>query len=260
MTPNIAQPQTRVLRDAMHIAAQISDLARMTIDDTSIHIRARDAIGTTIIWIEIPATALGAGYSPEHFPDELGINTEKLYQMLNAYEAAATIEVNIVQGIGEGWIKISGTEGTLWTHQVELDHIQPISSLARIQASHPPVVSGDRDADHFKDWLKQIADKETAISFRYEKGSGIFPVTTVSRHSGLLPIVVLSHPEAPEDTASLQSLISLELLRDAITSPCIDDDLKYSFGDDTPLYISTKVNGCDVAMAIAPRIDASEEP
>jgi len=52
MTPNIAQPQTRVLRDAMHIAAQISDLARMTIDDTSIHIRAKNDICSAIIWIE----------------------------------------------------------------------------------------------------------------------------------------------------------------------------------------------------------------
>lgn len=233
MTPNIAQPQNRVLRDAMHIAAQISDRARMTIDDTAIHIRARDDIGTTMIWIEIPATALGAVYFPEHFPDELGIDTEKLYRMLNAYEAAATIRVHYVQGTGTDWIKISGTEGTLWTHPTDLTSIQPIPPLARIQAHHPPIVSGTRDAFLFKDWLKQIADKETAISFRYEKGSGRFPVKAVSEHSGLFQ-TVLSHHEVPDDADSLRSLISLDLLQDAIAPSCIDGDLKFAFGDDTP--------------------------
>jgi|GEM_PF-4595355 len=264
MTPHIAQPQNRVLRDAMHIAAQISDRARMTMHDSSIHIRARDNIGTTMLWIEIPATELGAGYSPEHFPDELGIDTEKMYRMLNAYEAAATVRVHSVKGVGTDWIKISGTGGTLWTHPTDLTSILPVPSLTRIQTHHPPVVSGTRDADHFRDWLKQIADKETTISFRYEKGSGRFPVktvSTVSEHSGLHPIaVVLSHPEVPDDADSLQSLISLDLLQDAIAPPCINGDLKFAFGNNTPLYISTKVNECDITIAIAPRIDAGEEP
>jgi len=248
----------------MHIAARISDRARMTMHDSSIHIRARDNIGTTMLWIEIPATELGAGYSPEHFPDELGIDTEKMYRMLNAYEAAATVRVHSVKGVGTDWIKISGTEGTLWTHPTDLTSILPVPSLTRIQIRHPPVVSGTRDADHFRDWLKQIADKETTISFRYEKGSGRFPVktvSTVSEHSGLHPIaVVLSHPEVPDDADSLQSLISLDLLQDAIAPSCINGDLKFAFGDDTPLYISTKVNECDITIAIAPRIDIGEEP
>ena len=264
MTPYIAQPQNRVLRDAMYIVAQISDRARMTMHDSSIHIRARDDIGTTMLWIEIPATVLGEGYSPEHFPAELGIDSKKMYRMLNAYEAAATIRVHYVQGTGTDWIKISGTEGTLWTHPTDLSSIQSIPPLARIQAHHPPIVSGTRDAGHFKDWLKQIADKETTISFRYEKGSGRFPVktvSTVSEHSGLHPIaVVLSHPKVPDDADSLRSLISFDLLQDAISPPCINSDLKFAFGNNTPLYINTKVNGCDVAIAIAPRIDTGEEP
>jgi len=259
MTPNIAQPQNRVLRDAMHIAAQISDRARMNIDAAGIHIRARDDINTTMIWIEIPASALGAQYPPEHFPDELGVPSEKLYRMLNAYEAAATIKVQIIKGVGDNWIKISGTEGTLWT--TDLLHVPPIpASIARIQARHPPVVSGDIGADYFRGWLKHIEDNEIAVSFRYEKGSGKFPIKTVSEHTGLLPVVtVLSHPDAPEDADSLQTHISLDLLQDAIAPPCIDGDLKFSFGDDTPLYITTKVSGCDVAIAIAPRIYAGEE-
>ena len=258
----ITQTQNRVLRDAMHIAAQISDRARMNIDVAGIHIRARDVYNTTMVWIEIPATALGTQYPPKHFPDEIGIPCDKLYRMLNAYEAAATIEFHI-QGIGDKWTKVSGTEGTLWTHHVELDHIFPIpTSSVPLRTHHPPVVSGVVSADHFRGWLRRIEDNETAISFRYEKGSGKFPIRTVSEHyCGLLPeICVLSCPEVPEDADSLQSIISFDLLHDAITSPYIDGDIKFAFGDDTPLYISTTVNGCDVEIVIAPRIDVGEYP
>jgi len=253
------QLQNRVLRDALRTAAQISDRARMNIDAAGIHIRARDVCNTTIVWVEIPATALGAQYPPKHFPDELGINTEKLYRMLNAYEANATMGFQIVHGIGDNWIKISGTEGTLWTHYTELDHVYHIpTSSAPLRANHPPVASGVVSADHFRGWLRRIEDNETAISFRYEKGSGESTIETVSEHCGLLPeICVLSCPEVPEDVDSLQSTISFDLLQNAIPPSDVDGDLKFAFGDDTPLYINTTVNGCDIEIAIAPRIGVS---
>jgi len=247
----------------MYVAFQTSDRARTNIDTTGIHIRARNVSNTMMIWIDVPATVLGAGCPLEHFPDELGINTEKLYRMLNAYEAAATIEVYFVQGVGEeSQIKISGTDGTLWTYDVSTyEALLPIpTSSAPLQAHHPPVVSGVTCADHFRGWLRRIEANETAIPFRYEKGSGKFPIKTVSEHCGLLSeILVLSYPEFPDGTDSIQTIIDGDLLQDAIAPSCIDDDIKFAFGDDTPIYISTKVNGCDVAIAIAPRIEIAHE-
>lgn len=64
--------------------------------------------------------------------------------------------------------------------------------------------------------------------------------------------IPLGSTEAPK---LFSTLMSLELLQEAIAPECIDDTIRISFGNDTLIYMVTKVNGCTVTMAIAPRIE-----
>jgi hypothetical protein len=43
--------------------------------------------------------------------------------------------------------------------------------------------------------------------------------------------------------------------RGSIAPECINGDIKFAFGNDTTLFMGVRVNECDVAVAIAPRID-----
>ena len=81
------------------------------------------------------------------------------------------------------------------------------------------------------------------------------------RKNGLLPIDFVAEEGARKFNGIHQP--DTESMRDYVRSwieatLCAGDSYQpdYWGGDDTPLYVSTQVNGCDVAMAIAPRIEA----
>lgn len=255
---NIGQFTARTLRDAMHIAAQLDDRARMTLDAAGMHIRARTPCDTTMAWIDIPATVI-ENYCPEDqiFEDDIGINPDKLCRMLYAYEPDDLIHLALETQDDTPVISIRGREGTLRTTRPTLDLIKRMRPLKHIQTRHPPVVSGDKDAKIFRDWLvraEHAASDEIAISFKHDNEHERYTLWAVSEASGAG--CVLDNPATLAGTNDLRTLISLDLLTTALAPACIDGGVKFAFGDDTPLYIGTQVNGCDVGVAIAPRIEA----
>ena len=259
MIHNIGQFKTRILRDAMHIASQFSDRARMHISANGIRISA-SACSAAAVWVNIPTTILRQEYRENDpaFATDIGIDCEKLYRMLNAYEEGATLQFCLEDSdeCADHSILISGTEGTLRMWQTSLDHIAKLPDMDKIRSTQPLPISGDCDAVHFRGAVRKIAfDDSIAVSFEYRKGSGMFPVIYGGAEDvdEADVVVVLSHPTFPEDGNSLKTLISLDLLQTAVAAPCIDGAIKFSFGDDTVLFMETKVHGCDVAVAIAQR-------
>ena len=257
MIHNIGQFKTRILRDAMHIASQFSDRARMHISATHIQIGA-SIDSAAAVWVNIPTTI----FRQEHrendpaFATDIGVDCEKLYRMLNAYDEAATLKFCLEdrEGVGD-LITISGPEGTLWTYQTSLDHIDKMPDMNKIRSTQPLPISCCSNSVFIRqcvqDLVQDLPDTGAAVSFVYEKGSGMFPAKLVSDECATN--IVLSHPTFPEDGNSLKTLISLDLLQTAVAAPCIDGAIKFSFGDDTVLFMETKVHGCDVVVAIAQR-------
>lgn len=257
MIEHIGRFMCSVLRDAMHIAAQFNDTALMWLDGTEIKIRAKNVHNSAIVWIDIPTSEFRADYSSSDsaWRTDTGINCEKLYRMLNAYEPDETIRFSREHRDGVGELtSIEGTEGTLWTYQTSVNRIDPIPGTYKIRSAHTRPASGVRDAEYFRDWLTRAGIKDNIVSFRHLQGSGKFPLSGVSEPS--IEQVVLSYPEVPDDMDSFRTSISLKLLQRSLAPKCIYDDIKFSFGNDTPLFMDTQVNGCSVVMAIAPRIDA----
>lgn len=260
---NIGQFTARTLRDAMHIAAQLDDRARMTLDAAGMHIRARTPCDTTMACIDIPKAIFTQNYRPEDpiFEGDIGINPDKLCRMLYAYEPDDLIHLALETSNNENpIISICGREGTLRTARPELDTIKRIGTLGYLQTRylqtrHPPTTSCDIGAEFFKGWLRRIEDNETAVTFQYLHRGGKFPIQAISEQAPHPEFVVMSHPTVPEGTNDLRTLISLDLLQSAIAPACISGDVKFAFGNDTPLYIETQVNGCGVVIAIAPRIE-----
>ena len=254
---NIGQFTTRTLRDAMHIAAQLDDRARMTLDAAGMHIRARSPCDTTMAWIDIPKAIFTQNYRPEDpvFKDDIGINPDKLCRMLYAYEPDDIIHLALETSNNEHpLISICGKEGTMRTARPALDTIKRIGTLGWVQTRHPSTVSGDKSAEIFRDWLRRAdLNDEITISFKHDTGHERYTLWAVSEASG--DGCVLGSPTVPEGTNDLRTLISLDLLQSAIAPACISGDIKFAFGHDTPLYIETQVNGCGVVMAIAPRIE-----
>jgi hypothetical protein len=240
----------------MHIAAQLDDRARMTLDAAGMHIRARTPCDTTMAWIDIPATAI-ENYRPEDpfFEGDIGINPDKICRMLYAYEPDDLIDLVLETHDDPPTISIRGKEGTLRTARPPLDTIKRIGILEWVQTRHPPTVIGDKDADIFRDWLRRADhDDGLAISFKHDTEHERYTLWAVSEASD--GGCVLGNLTVPEGTNDLRTLISLDLLQSAIAPACISGDVKFAFGNDTPLYLETQVSGCGVVIAIAPRIES----
>ena len=258
MIYRIGQFECRVLRDTMHIATQFNDRARMYINTTGIQIRAKTAHNTAIAWINIPASKSDVKHSSEDptFATDIGIDCEKLYRILNAYEADEKIQFCIEhrEGIGELAI-VAGAEGTLRTYQTALNNIDQMPGMHAIRSAHPLPASGAKGAEVFRDWLRQIECKDDplSVSFVHDKEHERYTLWGVSDTSGCG--CVLNSPKVPEESDNLRTTISFELLQMSLAPECIDDCIKFSFGNDTTLFMETQVNGCNVAMAIAPRIE-----
>lgn len=251
----IGQFTARTLRDAMHIAAQLDDRARMTLDAAGLHIRARTPCDTTMAWIDIPATTI-ENYRPEDpiFEGDIGINPDKLCRMLYAYEPDDLVHLALETQDDTPIISIRGREGTLRTARPALDTIKRIGILEWVQTRHPSVVSGDKGTEIFKHWLRRAEhEDEVTISFKHDNEHERYTLWAVSEASN--GSCVLGNLTIPEGTDDLRTLISLDLLQSAIAPACISGDIKFAFGNDTPLYIETQVNRCGVVMAIAPRIE-----
>ena len=255
-----------VLRDAMQVAAMFAaddnEGARMTFDADGMHIRSRNYAGSMMAWVYVPLKSpSGSRFEGE----DIGINSDKLYRMLSAYEPDDRIDFFInPQGTNEFFITLRGGLGMLSCSQPPLPDIPKVPVFDYVQRCHPPVVQGDVGgdvsvrADHFRGWLKRIeAAGETVVSFQYKQPPhGRFPIMVVSEHTSLQPqIFVMSHPSFPEGTGGLSTDISLELLHTALAPSCITGDVSFSFGNDTPLYIETQMHDCTVWVAIAPRIE-----
>jgi len=261
MINQIGQFETRILRDAMHIAAQFSDRAIMYITATNIQIRAKNVWNSGAVWIDIPTSVFRPEYSSEDpmFATDVGIDCEKLYRLLDAYEEDAKIRFGLEhrECVGE-LVTISGTEGTLWTYQTSLDHISTIPGRHTIRSARPLPASGDKDAEIFRDWLHRIDCEDDAlkVSFVHDNGHERCTLWAVPEESG--GGCVLGNPSVPASTDNLRTAISLELLQRSLAPKCIDEPIKFSFGNDTTLFMETQVNGCDVAMAIAPRMEGAD--
>ncbi len=258
MITHIGQFECRILRDAMQIAAQFNNKARMRLDADGIHISAKNVHNSAAVWIDIPTTAFDMRYDIEDplFENEVGIDQERIYRMVNAYDEDQEIQFSLESryGVGE-LVKISGTRGTLRAFQTSLNHISKVPDR-EIISDHPAIASGNKDAENFRDCLHRIehVDDAIAVSFIHDKEHERYTIWVVSEVSGKR--CVLNTPKVSVNIDKLQTNISLELLQRSIAPACISGDVKFAFGDDTPLYIETQVSGCDVVMAIAPRIES----
>ena len=252
----------RVLRDAMQVAAMFAaddnERSRMTFDRDGMHIRSRNYANSMMAWVDVPLKSPAGSYF-EH--EDIGIDSDKLYRMLSAYEPDDMLDVFTYPHhdlAALSVITVQGALGMLSCSQPPLSDIPSIPIFDYVQRCHPPVVRGDVGADHCRGWLKQIeAAGEDVVSFQYQQPPhGMFPIMMVSEHTSLQPqMFVLSHPSFPEGIGGLSSNISLELLHTALAPSCVTGDVMFAFGDDTPLYIETQVNDCTVRVAIAPRIE-----
>lgn len=258
MITHIGQFECRILRDAMQIAAQFNNKARMRLDADGIHISAKNVHNSAAVWIDIPTTAFDMRYDLKDplFENEVGINQERIYRMVNAYDEDQEIQFSLESryGVGE-LVKISGTGGALRAFQTSLNHIEKVPSRHEILSAHPAPASGNKDAENFRDWLHRIEHEDDAItvSFIHDKEHERYTIGVVSEASGRE--CVLNTQKVPVNIDNLQTTISIELLQRSIAPECINGDIKFAFGNDTTLFMEVRVNGCEVAMAIAPRID-----
>lgn len=259
MIKHIGSFKCRILRDAMQVASQFSNSARMKIDASGIHIEARNTYNSAAVWIDIPATTFTMQYDPidENITSkgDIGIHCEKLYRMLNAYEGNQEVRFSLESRVGEGEFAVtSGPEGTLRAYQTSLDHIDKVIDQTVMRTAKPLHASCDIGADSFRTWLKHIQVVTNQVSFRHVRSSGKFPIHAFSVFSP--ESVVMSHPDVdPKAPEEFKSLYTLELLQNAIAPECIDSDIRFSFGDQTILFMGVQLHGCDIAMALAPRIE-----
>jgi len=240
MITRIGKFECCILRDAMRVAAQLNSKARMRIDATGIHIGATHLSNASTIWVDIPAETFEAQWDPEDpaFTDEIAIDCEKLCRMLYAYEGRHEIEFSFEYKMGEG--------------------IRKTPDMDTIRTSHKLHASCEVDAPILRDWLRKLKIKydTDSVIFMYDKKIGKFPAKILSKTSPYLDPIVMDHPVANKGAPkSFSTLLSLELLQEAIAPECIDGTIQILFGMDTLIYMSTEVNGCSVTLAIAPRIE-----
>lgn len=254
MINHIGQFECCILRDAMQIASQFHYAARMKIDASGIHIEAVDGMNASGVWIDIPADKFIPYYKAEKqaFKNDIGIHCEQLYRMLNAYEGDQEISFSLEHRWGDGeFVVTAGDIGTLRAYQISLNHIEKVPARHKMLSAHPAPASGNKDAEIFRDVLHEQEDDTRTISFIYDEEHERYTMwveASDKRH-------VLNTPKVPANIDKLQTSISLELLQKSIAPECINGDIKFAFGNDTTLFMEVCVNECDVAMAIAPRID-----
>jgi len=259
MIKHIGSFKCRILRDAMQVASQFSNSARMKIDALGIHIKAWNIHNTAVVWIDIPATTFNVQYdSIDEFitsKGDINIHCEKLYRMLNAYEGNQEVWFSLESRLGEGEFAVtSGPEGRLRAYQTSLDHITKTPSMTFIRTAKPLHANCDIGADGFREWLKHVQVVTNQVSFRHARLSGKFPIRAFSVFSP--ESVVMSHPDVdPDAPEEFESLYTLELLQNMIAPECIDGDIRFSFGDQTILFMGIQLHGCDITMALAPRIE-----
>jgi len=262
MITRIGKFKCCVLRDAMRVAAQFNSTARMRTDETGIHIGATHFSNASIIWVDIPAKTFEAQWAPEDpkITEEIGIDCEKLCRMLYAYEEQSEVRFSLEYGEGaENFMVTSGEEGTLRGYQASIKDITKTLDMDTIRTSHKLHISCEGDAPILRDWIRkiEIKDNTSSVIFTYDKKIGEFPAKILSETSPHLDPLVMDHPIANKGAPkSFSTLMSLELLQEAIAPECIDGTIRISFGKDALIYMVTKVNGCTVTMAIAPRIEA----
>lgn len=261
MITRIGKFECRILRDAMRVAAQFNSTARMRTDETGIHIGAVNSTNTSVIWVDIPAETFEAQWAPEDpkITEEIGIDCEKLCRMLYAYEEQSEVRFSLEYGKGaENFMVTSGEEGTLRGYQASLNDIKKTPDMATMRNAHKLYASCEADAPILREWLRhiEIEDDTSAVVFTYDKTIGKFPAKVISENVPNLDSFVMGHALAGKESPKLFStLMSLELLQEAIAPECIDGTIQILFGNDALIYMSTEVNECAVTMAIAPRIE-----
>jgi len=243
----------------MRVAAQFNNTARMRVDATGIHIGAVNCLNTSLIWVDIPAETFEPQWdqtTPE-ITEEIGIDCEKLCRMLYAYEGSQEIWFSLEYRIGAGHFMVtSGAEGTLRAHTTVLDKIKKTPDMDTIRTAHKLYASCYKDAPILRDWLRRIKDDTDVVVFRYDKTIGKYPVEIQSETSPGIDHVVMDNPAVVKGTPKeFSTLMTRELLQEAIAPECIDDTIQILFGKDALIYMSVEVNGCVVTMAIAPRIE-----
>jgi hypothetical protein len=178
--------------------------------------------------------------------------------MLYAYEGRHEIEFSLEYNLGRGpFPVISGEEGNLRAYYTSLENIKKTPDKDTIRTAHKLYASCDKDAPILRNWIRKIEIKDAtyAVAFTYDKTIGKFPAKIRSDERNLDPLV-MDHPVANKGAPkSFSTLMSLELLQEAIAPECIDGTIQILFGMDALIYMGTKVNGCAVTMAIAPRIE-----
>lgn len=262
MITHIGKFECRILRDAMRVAAQFNSTARMRTDETGIHIGAVNSTNTSVIWVDIPAETFEAQWAPEDpkITEEIGIDCEKLCRMLYAYEEQSEVRFSLEYRQGEGHLMVtSGEEGTLRAYQTSLEGIKKTPNIGTIWTAHKLHASCEKDAPILWNWLHRTKDdtETDAVVLKYDKTIGKFPVEIISETAPhYFDPIVMDHPVANKGAPkSFSTIMSRELLQEAIAPECIDGTIQISFGNDALIYMSTEVNECAVTMAIAPRIE-----
>ena len=261
MITHIGKFECRILRDAMRVAAQFNSTARMRIDATGIHIGAVNSLNTSVIWVDIPAEIFEEQWAPEDpkITEEIGIDCEKLCRMLYAYEGRNEIWFSLECRECAGHVFVtSGEEGTLRAYYTSINDIKKTPDMDTIRTAHKLHASCDKDPAILRDWLHRIKDDTgtDAVVFRYDKTIGKYPVSIVPETSPDLDHIIMDNPVAYKGAPKMFStLMDRKLLQEAIAPECIDGTIQIVFGQDALIYMSTEVNGCEVTMAIAPRIE-----
>ena len=264
MITHIGTFECRILRDAMRVAAQFNSKARMRVDATGIHIGAVNLFNTSVIWVDIPAETFEEQWAPEdpNITEEIGIDCEKLCRMLYAYEENSEVRFSLQYGDdGENFMVTSGEEGTLRGLQGLLAGIKKTPDMDTIRNAHKLHASCEKYAPTLREWLhriKEIKDDPEidSVVFRYDKSIGTYPISIIQETSPDLDQIVMDHPVARKGAPKMfRTLMGLKLLQEAIAPECIDGAIQILFGDDTLIFMGTKVNECAVTMAIAPRIE-----
>lgn len=238
------------LRDAMHIAAQFNRTAMVRLDAEGLHISTTNEGNAAAVWIDMPPQLFKRDWHnipPEL--DEMGVNCNKLYRMLHAYESEDYIEFSVVS-IGDAhFSKLRGNCGNLETCLIAKGHYHSAHPIA--EADHPTYVACKSSADVFRDWVVHDAMDRNTVAFTHQAAKTILEVQEEPDHR----VLRLRDPElvksAPEE---FSTNITVELLHAAIAPVCMEDDLTIRFGDDEILHINTNVGGCTVEIVIAPRI------
>lgn len=258
MAHEIGVFQCEILRDAMRIAAQFNPTVMMRIDHAGIYLSTVNAINAAAVWIDIPSRLFERRWADESplLSEEIGVHCDKLCRMLYAYEAQNNILFSIEKSIGGSYFSAtSGWEGNLKTPLIASDYVRPAPDPTHLKKSRELYITCVVKANDLRDWLESIDQVTESVVFEYHNcinkatvRSEIYPDEAKLVLEGSIPLI-----SAPDNFATV---ISLELLQEAVAPECIDDYITIIFGKDEHLFMSMTVNGCEVDMVLAPKIDA----